>query len=82
MTELPRVAIVLVTYARTKYAVRTAESVCKNLIYPNVGWYVGDDGSPPEHMQAILDVLNKAEASIFGTHSENFVPGERWPGKS
>ena len=82
MTDLPRVAIVLVTYARTKYAVRTAKSVCENLIYPNVGWYVGDDGSPPEHMQAILEVLNKAEAPIFGTHSEDFVPSEKWPGKS
>jgi hypothetical protein len=82
MTDLPRVAIVLVTYARTEYAVRTVESVCKNLIYPDVGWYIGDDGSSPEHMQAIMDVLEKHNAPIISSHSEDFVPGKRWPGKS
>jgi hypothetical protein len=81
MTELPRVAIVLVTYARTEYAVRTALSVKKNLVYAGeTGWYVGDDGSSPEHFRTVLRTL--MDVNIFGKHSEDFVPGQRWPGKS
>lgn len=81
MNELPKVAIVLVTYARTKYAVWTAESVRKNLIYEGeLGWYVGDDGSPQSHFDEVVAAVGKE--NIFDCHSEDFMPGRRLPGKS
>lgn len=81
MNDLPRVAIVLVTYARTEYAVRTVNSVRENLVYSQeLGWYIADDGSPPVHYETILKHL--MDQNIFGKHSEDFVPGEHWPGKS
>jgi len=81
MTELPRVAIVLVTYARTEYAVRTAISVKNYLMYDGVtAWYVGDDGSTKEHLEAVTNAIG--DSNIVGIHSEDFVPGKQWPGKS
>jgi len=81
MADLPKVAIVLVTYARTMYAVMTVESVRENLVYAGeLGWYIGDDGSPPPHFEVIIAKVGKE--NIFDCHSEDFVPDRRWPGKS
>jgi len=75
------VAIVLVTYARTEYAVRTAVSVKEKLKYDGeLAWYVGDDGSRVEHFDAVMSALGGVK--FIGHHSEDFVPGKRWPGKS
>lgn len=75
------VAIVLVTYARTNYAVRTAVSVKEKLKYDGkLAWYVGDDGSSKEHFETVLSVLKGVD--FIGCHSIDFVPGKRWPGKS
>ena len=81
MSDLPRVAIVLVTYTRTEYAVRTVNSVRENLVYSQeLGWYVADDGSPGSHFDEVVKAVGKAP--IIGLHSEDFVLGKRWPGKS
>jgi len=81
VSELPRVVIVLVTCARTEYAVRTVRSVRENLVYSQeLGWYVADDGSPGSHFEDVVQALG--DAPIIGCHSEDFVPGKKWPGKS
>lgn len=72
MNSLPRVAIGLVTYERTEMALMTIRSTLRNLEYPkeNIGWYVADDGSRPEHMQAIMELLEQENQVIIGQHSE------------
>ena len=83
MSELPRVAIVLVTSHRLSYAIRTVQALCDNLQYSaQLAWYVGVDGDDQEHLQTLLDLLSKNEQDIFGHHAIDFVPGERLPGKS
>jgi len=61
MTELPNLAICLVTYKRTEEALRTIGGVCDNLNYPQEkrAWFINDDGSPQEHADALRDELNK-----------------------
>ena len=46
MNDLPRVAILLLTWQRTVEALQTILSTCEHLKYPreNLGWYVADDG--------------------------------------
>jgi len=70
--DLPNIAIGLVTFRRTEQAVRTVKSTITNLIYPkeNIGWYVGDDGSAPEHMQAVLGEIEAGGHKLIGFHSE------------
>lgn len=75
------IAVVLVTYKRTEYAVRTARAAVAKLKYDGeLAWYVGDDGSPREHMDAVMDSLIGCKK--IGCHSEDFVPGKHFPGKS
>ena len=77
MTELPPIAIVMVTYKRTREALETVRSTCENLVYPKElrRWYVGDDGSPKEHMDAILKALSGE--TLMGWHSERLrKPGQ------
>jgi len=67
MTELPNLAICLVTYKRTEEAVRTIRGVSDNLIYPKDkrAWFVNDDGSPPEHMQEIRRTLDRCGEQLI-----------------
>lgn len=75
----PRLAICLLTYKRTEYAVRTVESVCENLAFDgDIGWYVADDGSEGEHVFAVMQALDDAGASVFGSHSERLKSGPSW----
>lgn len=55
MTE--PLTICLLTYERTEYALRTIDAVVKHLVYPDIAWYVSDDGSRPEHIEAVLGRL-------------------------
>lgn len=73
MTE--KLTIVLLTYQRTEYAVRTIESVTKNLRYPNYQWYVADDGSNPEHFDTVMRLLEHLGAPICGSHSQSISYG-------
>lgn len=77
MTDLPQIAIVMVTWQRTREAVITVKSTCENLIYPKElrSWYIADDGSPAEHTQTILNELRIHDESLIGYHSEKFRPG-------
>lgn len=84
MSDLPSVAIVLVTYKRTREALITVNSVCENLIYPREkrGWYVADDGSPREHMDAIFhSLLEVYQETLWDHHSEKFMPGTYFSGR-
>jgi len=62
------VTIVFLTYARTQYAVSTIKSVRQHLAYPDVRWYVADDGSSEDHVAAVVDALDGA--NVVGLHSE------------
>ena len=78
LSEWPRMAACLLTFDRTEYAVRTVKSVCENLDYPNLGFYVADDGSKGEHLFAVMAALEEAGAAVFGSHSEKMGPGPSW----
>lgn len=74
MTE--PVTIVLLTYNRTDYAVRTVEAVQKHLRYPDLRWYVSDDGSPDEkHVKTVLKAVEKTKWPLLGYHSEHMSYG-------
>ena len=74
MDELPRVAVLLLTYKRTEQALRTIESTCRHLQYPreNLGWYVADDGSDPEHHAALLACIAEQDMTLIGHHNDRF----------
>ena len=74
MTDLPPLAICLFTCKRTREALETVRSTCENLGYPRelIGWYVADDGSTPEHHQAILNLLDSWGMRTIGHHNERF----------
>lgn len=73
MSDLPNIAIGLVTFKRTEMALRTVTSTMKNLIYPKEkrAWYVGDDGSPMPHISSILSTLDMAGERVIGHHNEH-----------
>lgn len=56
----PVVAILLTTFEeqghsfRTNTAIRTIQGIKQHLHYDQVLWYVSDDGSPKEHVDAVL----------------------------
>ncbi len=78
MSEWPKVAICFLTYARTEYAIRTIRSTIRHLKYPNLGWYVADDGSPEEHYKAVMELFENIGVRVFGTHHEKVGPGASW----
>lgn len=65
MTE--PITIILQTFRRTDYALRTVQAALTHLHYPDLRWYVADDGSPDEHVQAVLNALEAAH--VVGFHS-------------
>lgn len=74
MENLPRLAIVLLTYKRTQEALQTVRSTCKNLGYPTdlIGWYVADDGSSSEHHEAVIQEIEKCGFRLIGEHNDRF----------
>lgn len=61
------IVIVLQTFKRTDVALRTIAAAKANLRYGGeLLWYVADDGSPPEHYQAVLEAVG----DVWGAHSE------------
>jgi hypothetical protein len=79
MSDLPKLSICLATYKRTEEALRTIRSTCDNLGYPKElrSWFIADDGSPKEHHEAILSLLEEKGENILGHHNERF----RHPGR-
>ena len=83
MTELPNLAICLVTYKRTAEALRTIRGIVDNLQYPveKRAWFVNDDGSPPEHMQSIRNELLGNSEQLQWVNTERFGGGTYFCGK-
>lgn len=74
MPELPYLAILLLTYKRTHEALETIKSTHNHLMYPldRIKWYVADDGSPKEHVDAILSCILARNPNLIGWHNEKF----------
>lgn len=54
----PEVVILLVTFKRTDYAIRTIRALKERLDYPNLWWHIADDGSGGEHQQALVSAID------------------------
>ena len=67
MTDMPLVTVVLLTYERTEYALRTIDAMRRNWLYSNTAWYVSDDGSRVAHIDAVLSAL--AGLTVWGHRS-------------
>lgn len=80
MSDLPQLAILLLTCKRTDTALRTINSTFKNLRYPQdrIGIYVADDGSPIEHHQKLMqEIVVEHNIHVIGHHNEKMRrPGE------
>lgn len=62
------IVIILQTWERTDCAVRTIRAARRNLVYPDLRWYVADDGSRSEHVDTVLSELETS--NLIGWHSE------------
>lgn len=70
------IVIILQTYKRTDCALPTIVAACQHLKYSgDLLWYVADDGSPPEHVEAVVTTLSRCEAQIAGVHNERLLYG-------
>ena len=54
MTE--PIAVIFLTFERTAYAVRSLQSLKDKLRYPDLRYYIADDGSRQDHITTILDM--------------------------
>lgn len=62
------IVIIIQTWERTDVAVRTIRAARQLLRYPRLLWYLADDGSRSEHVEACLAELEGT--SLLGWHSE------------
>lgn len=62
--------IILTTYQRTETAVRTIQGVKQNLLYPNIGWIITDDGTGGDHLTRLRD-------EIGGSYTVHTYDGKR-----
>lgn len=53
------IVIILQTYKRTDVALQTIAAALRYLRYPDLRWYIADDGSPREHFEAVVDAVGK-----------------------
>jgi hypothetical protein len=61
------ITVILQTFKRTDVALRTIAAARRNLIYGGpLLWYVADDGSPAEHVGAVLEAVG---GDLIGHHS-------------
>lgn len=74
--DFPLVVIYLLTYQRTEYALRAVKHTKDDLAYPNLKWYVGDNGSHETHYNAVLEAVG--EENLIGSHTEAGPPGVMW----
>lgn len=68
MDEYPEVAILMTTYKRTDTAVRTIAGIRNHLDYPNVSWFVSDDGSEQSHLTALAQALKGCRARWYNSN--------------
>jgi GT2 family glycosyltransferase len=79
MTDHPDLSVAFLTYERTDYALATIAGIAQFLHYQgNIAWYVADDGSRPEHFEAVMGALRDYEQTIIGCHNERRHPGRSW----
>lgn len=64
MTE--PIVVILQTYRRTDVALRTIVAAREFLRYPDLRWYVADDGSSEEHLTAVLEAVG---GGLYGFHN-------------
>lgn len=77
--EWPSIAICLLTYKRLEYTIPCIDSISASLKYSgDLGWYIADDGSGPDHMHTIFTNLNANQQHWIGWHSERLGPGPSW----
>src|SRR3972149_5335511 len=76
MDELPKVAIVVATFQRTEYLLRTICGLKEHLVYPRLVWYLGDGGSHADHYQQGLNAMDGLE--LLGSHTHNLRSGANW----
>jgi len=70
------IVIILITYARTDYALRTIDGIIKHLKFDGgLSWYICDDASPGDHYQTITEHLKNNGQHICGEHSEKLGYG-------
>lgn len=50
--------VLLTTYVRTDCAVRTVDAVKRNLRWPDIQWWISDDGSPAGHVDQLVETIN------------------------
>jgi len=61
------IIVILQTFRRTDVALRTIAAARQFLRYPDLRWYVADDGSPREHYEAVLEAVG---GDLWAAHSE------------
>jgi hypothetical protein len=67
------ILIVLSTFRRTDYAIRTVQAAKRNLRYEgSLAWYVADDGSEAYHVKMITSEIGP---DLAGSHSERISYG-------
>lgn len=63
------ITIIFQTFKRTAYALETIAAARELLRYPDLRWYVADDGSPQEHWYAVNRALHDCGAMVIDGHS-------------
>lgn len=71
----PPVVIILQTFARFDYAMRTIDAAVKHLEYPDLRWYVSNNSGNEKHFNKVMDYLGDTGANIIGSHSEALTYG-------
>lgn len=67
------IVVIIQTWERTECAVRTIRAARQHLRYPDLRWYVADDGSRMEHVEAVMQAL---EGVVYvGGHTERLGYG-------
>jgi hypothetical protein len=72
----PFVAIVMPTFQRTEYAIRTLRALRDNLKYDAKGIYIADAGSQEDHIRDVLGALG--DLHLLGWHTGIYSAGQNW----
>lgn len=76
MTDFPPLVIVLLTYQRTEYALRTISATLDNLQYPgSILWYIADDGSGTQHYHTLRTAIKHGGGRLIGGHTDRMGYG-------
>lgn len=68
MSNVEPILVILLTNGRVDYALRTVQSACNHMAYPNLHWYVASTGDEKTNLWPILDCLRSNDAHIWGYH--------------